>query len=132
MVRVIGAVQARQEMILLRREHELDRLLAVEWPRLLAQMIDYGLRARVDHCFVRSATEVQWLVSCQAAGQTCSYAVVLSHPDCVYVLRAGQRETHIMSSRNLTQILFDQFYNQTRPGRQVGGVENAPRPQQPA
>jgi hypothetical protein len=132
MVKVIGVAQARQEMILLRRELELDRLLAVEWPRLMAQMTDYGLRAQVDHCFVRSPAEVQWRVSCQSAGQTRSYVVVLSHPDCMYVLRVGLRETHIISSRNLTQILFDQFYNQTRPGRSVWGADHAPGPQQPA
>ncbi len=132
MVTVISENLVRQEMILLRRENEFDRLMTLEWPRLIAQLADYGLRVQIDVCWVRTDAELRLRVSCQAPGVTRSYGVVLNHPDCFYVLREGQRETHIMSSRNLTQILFDKFYNQTRQGLQTMGHTRATRPQQPA
>ncbi len=132
MVTVISENLVRQEMILLRRENEFDRLMTLEWPRLTAQTTDYGLRVQIDVCWVRTDAELQLRVSCQAPGVTRSYGVVLNHPDCFYVLREGQRETHIMSSRNLTQILFDKFYNQIRLGRQAMGHNRPSRPQQPA
>jgi hypothetical protein len=122
MVMVISEAQARQEMILLRRENEFDRLMALEWPRLIAQLADYGLRVQVDVCFVRTDAEVQLRVACQAPGVTRSYGVVLNHPDCIYVLREGDRTSNIMSSRNLTQILFDKVYNQTRPAQPLRGA----------
>ena len=133
MVMVISETQARQEMILLKRHNEFDRLMGVEWPRLLGQLADYGLRVQVDPCFVRAGSEVQLRVSCQAPGQTRSYGVVLNHPDCIYLLREADRATNIMSSRNLAQILFDKVYNQTRPAlNPAGRVQGGDRAQQPA
>ncbi|MDI9331059.1 MAG: hypothetical protein QM527_07075 [Alphaproteobacteria bacterium] len=116
MVRVIPESEVRQEMILLRRHHELDRFLQIDWPELLQQIRRYGLAVQLDLCFMRSGPELQLRVTCHCGGQTHGYCLVLNHPDCRFLLREAQFNANIMSARNLGQILFDKIYNQHRGG----------------
>ncbi len=126
MVIPLGESEVRQALILLRREHEFDRLLNIEWPRLKLQIDQYGLTLDLDGQFVRSDQELQWRVSCEAQGQMRGYCFTLNHPDCSFLLRDVGGDINIMSARNLGQILFDKIYNQFRqtppPGRGAHGL----------
>lgn len=114
MVIPLGESEVRQALILLRRQHEFDRLLSIEWPRLKLQIQQYGLALDLDGRFVRSDQELQWRVSCESKGQMRGYCCVLNHPDCAFLLRDVGGGINIMSARNLGQILFDKIYNQFR------------------
>ena len=121
MVIPISESEVRQAMILLRREHEWDRLFSVEWPRLQGQIDQYGLQVALDGGFVRDEQELQWRVSCESKGQMRGYCFVLNHPDCTFLLRDAHGPINIMSARNLVQILFDKIYNQVRKLTTQGG-----------
>ena len=90
MVIPISESEVRQAMILLRREHEWDRLFSVEWPRLQGQIDQYGLQVALDGGFVRDEQELQWRpAETFETGIQKTVCWYLTHTDWVHNVQTG-------------------------------------------